>query len=82
MTAPREFTVPVGERIRALRVAQGWSQRALADYALITQGSISNYERGKRDLPLSLAAEFADALGVSIDELALGEKRKRMRGAA
>lgn len=61
---------PLGERVRELREARGWSQSELGERAGLSQVHVSYIETGKR---LGLAHEtvsaLADALGVSIDEL-------------
>ena len=49
----------VGHRLRE------WRQRRSG----ITQASLSNYENGKRDLPLSTLVGVAGALNVSIGDL-------------
>jgi transcriptional regulator with XRE-family HTH domain len=63
----------IGQRVRKLREARGWTQQQLADRAGLTNDTISNYERGGRrgqkapSLPTVKA--IADALGVSMDDL-------------
>ena len=38
--------------MRELRTLGGYSQTEVATYVGVTQGSISNYEAGKRDIPM------------------------------
>ncbi len=59
----------VGRRIREWRLRRELSQAEVARRAGITQASLSNYENGKRDLPLSTLIGVAGALNVSIGEL-------------
>jgi HTH-type transcriptional regulator, competence development regulator len=59
----------VGSRIREWRLRRELSQAEVARHAGITQASLSNYENGKRDLPLSTLVGVASALNVSIGEL-------------
>lgn len=59
----------VGARIRQWRLRRELSQAEVARQAGITQASLSNYENGKRDLPLSTLVGVAAALNVSIGEL-------------
>ena len=55
--------------IRALRRAQGVSQDELAERCNVSLLQVGYWEAG-RDLSLADAAAIADALGVSIDDLA------------
>lgn len=59
----------VGARIRDLRTDRGLTQEDLADLVGVRQGAISEYETGRKGMMLATAVTFADALGVSLDEL-------------
>lgn len=59
----------VGQRIREWRLRRELSQSEVARLAGITQASLSNYENGKRDLPLSTLLGVAQALNVSVGDL-------------
>jgi transcriptional regulator with XRE-family HTH domain len=59
----------VGKRIREFRQQRGRSQADVSRAAGITQASLSNYETGKRELPLSTALNLAAALDVPFGEL-------------
>ncbi|MFA7249441.1 MAG: helix-turn-helix transcriptional regulator [Dehalococcoidia bacterium] len=59
----------VGQRIREWRLRRELSQAEVARTAGITQASLSNYENGKRDLPLSTLLGVARALNVSVGDL-------------
>ena len=59
----------VGKRLRELRRARGRSQADVARAAGITQASLSNYETGKRELPLATVVNLAATLEVAIGEL-------------
>ena len=58
-----------GRRIREWRVRRALSQAEVARASRITQASISNYETGKRDLPLATLIQVAGALEVPLGEL-------------
>ena len=59
----------VGGRIREWRLRRNLSQTTVARAAGITQASLSNYETGKRDLPLSTFLGVVAALDVSAGDL-------------
>jgi transcriptional regulator with XRE-family HTH domain len=59
----------VRKRIRALRVAQGWSLEELAARARLSQSSLSRIENGQRRLALDSLVTIARALGTSLDQL-------------
>lgn len=57
-----ELAVAVGERLRVIRRGAGRSQAWLAHAIGVTQGSISNYEAGLRDIPVNLLLTALEAL--------------------
>lgn len=59
----------VRKRIRALRVAQGWSLEELAARAHLSQSSLSRIENGQRRLALDQLVTLARALDTSLDQL-------------
>ncbi|MDN5749228.1 MAG: helix-turn-helix transcriptional regulator [Pseudonocardia sp.] len=59
----------VRSRIRALRVAQGWSLQDLATRANLSQSSLSRIENGQRRLALDQLVTLARALDTSLDQL-------------
>ena len=64
-----ERRTSVGGHIREWRLRRELSQAELARRAGVTQASLSNYETGKRDLPLATLLGVAGALNVSIGDL-------------
>ena len=58
-----------GERLRYWRVRRQSSQAEIARAAGITQASLSNYETGKRELPLSTAFAVASALDITLGDV-------------
>jgi ribosome-binding protein aMBF1 (putative translation factor) len=58
-----------GDRIRALRNDQGWSQEELADRARLHRTYIGSVERGEQNLSLVNIERLAATLGVSLAEL-------------
>ncbi len=59
----------IRKRIRALRVAQGWSLEELAARARLSQSSLSRIENGRRRLALDQLVAIARALGTTLDQL-------------
>ncbi|MFJ8632455.1 helix-turn-helix domain-containing protein [Streptomyces sp. NPDC093568] len=59
----------VRKRIRALRVAQGWSLEELAARAKLSQATLSRIENGQRRLALDQLVTLARALDTSLDQL-------------
>ena len=59
----------IGLRIREWRLKREMSQAEVARHAGITQASLSNYENGKRDLPLATLLGVTSALNVSLGDL-------------
>jgi len=73
---PREIRpvrlTEVGSRIEESRQAHGWNQRELAERARIRPERLSRLEHGTREPRLTEMAHLADALGLSMDDLAHG----------
>lgn len=61
----------LGRRIRALRLARGWSQEELARRATIHRVYLGDVERGVRNPSLRHLAAVAAALGVRVHVLLL-----------
>ena len=61
--------VEVGRRLRGVRLAGGFTQAQLSRSAGIGQASLSNYESGRRELPLAAVVRLAAALEVSVGYL-------------
>ncbi|MCJ0872006.1 helix-turn-helix domain-containing protein [Streptomyces sp. AP-93] len=59
----------VRKRIRALRVAQGWSLEELATRARLSQSTLSRIENGQRRLALDSLVTLAHALDTTLDQL-------------
>jgi transcriptional regulator with XRE-family HTH domain len=59
----------IGERLRAIRKIRGRSQFDVSSKAGITQASLSNYETGKRELPLSTAINLAAELDIPFGDM-------------
>src|SRR5208282_1484437 len=63
----------VGERVKLVREARGWTQEKLADDAKISRGFLSEVEKHGKNISLDLLLRIASALGASVGYLATGE---------
>jgi transcriptional regulator with XRE-family HTH domain len=59
-----------GRRVRAQRQARGWTLEGLAEQAQLDWTYIGSIERGRRNVSLLNILRLAQALGVSVGELA------------
>jgi Zn-dependent peptidase ImmA (M78 family)/DNA-binding XRE family transcriptional regulator len=59
----------VGQRIRTIREARGWTQGELAARLARTQTAVSYWESGRRSLSLDDLVDVAQTLGVASSEL-------------
>jgi transcriptional regulator with XRE-family HTH domain len=65
----RAFFVAFGERLAALRKAQGLTQVQLAGLLEVSQQAVTAYENGQRRVPISMLPLLADTLSVTIEDL-------------
>lgn len=56
-------------RIRDLREDNDLTQKQISDYLMCDQSLYSKYERGEREIPLSLIVKLADYYDTTIDYL-------------
>jgi transcriptional regulator with XRE-family HTH domain len=63
----------VGERIKKVREARGWTQEKLADESKVSRGFLSEVEKHGKNISLDLLLRIANALGASVGYLATGE---------
>ena len=64
------------ERIRNLRIDNGYTQKQVAEYLNIKQNTYSQYEIGVLNYPLDAVGKLADLYGVSVDYL-LGRTNRK-----
>jgi transcriptional regulator with XRE-family HTH domain len=62
----------VGERIREVREARGWTQEKLAEAAKISKSFLSEVETKGKNISLELLLRVATALDASVEYLATG----------
>jgi transcriptional regulator with XRE-family HTH domain len=59
----------VGQRIRELREAKGWSQEKLGEEANLHRNYIGQVERGEKNIGVENLVRIAEALGASAANL-------------
>lgn len=59
----------LGQRLARVRKERGLTQVELAERTGLIQVLVSDYERGRLRLPADMAVRFAEALGITTDEL-------------
>ena len=59
----------LGQNLRRLRLAKGWSQEAYADEAGIHRTYVSDIERGARNPTIAIVEKLAVPLGVTVSDL-------------
>ena len=64
-----KWSVNIGKRIRQLREIQGLTQRKLGEKVNKSNSTISNLEKGKRNVTLKTLEKIASALNVEVPEL-------------
>ena len=63
-------------QIKAEMAAKDWKQTDLATASGIATSTLHRYLSGARDIPLPVFAEIANALGLSMIELAVRAQRR------
>lgn len=61
-----------GQRVRALRKEQGYSQESLGAACQLDRTYIGGIERGERNVSLENIKAIADTLGMTLAELMVG----------
>ncbi|MCP9448222.1 MAG: helix-turn-helix domain-containing protein [Nitrospira sp.] len=64
-----DVQVKVGQRVRMLRKARGWSQEELAARALLHPTYIGSIERGERNVSLVNLAKLSEAFEMTLRDL-------------
>jgi transcriptional regulator with XRE-family HTH domain len=58
----------IGENLRRIRKARGWSQEKLSDKSLLDQDYVGRLERGQVNVSVDTLAKIGKALGVEVAE--------------
>lgn len=64
--------ISIGNRIKELRNERKWTQAKLAEKSGVEPSNISHIERAATKLSLPTLVNIANALGVTLDEIAYG----------
>lgn len=65
----RKELVSLGQAVKELRLAKGWSQEAFADHVGIDRSYIGGIERGEHNLALVNLIKIASTLGIKAAQL-------------
>lgn len=68
----KDICVLVGQRIKALRTAKGWTQTYLSIHAGVGRNYISDVELGKKEIGLRNLYLLAQSLDVSLEDVVKG----------
>ena len=74
-----DFTTELPKRMKQLRQANHLTQLEVARSLGITEGRYGHYERGIRQVPVSLIPKLTEALGCSESELLSDETTQRQK---
>jgi transcriptional regulator with XRE-family HTH domain len=66
----------LGERLARLRKERALTQNDMVERTGLTQVLVSDYERGRLRISAEMAVRFAEALGITTDELLRPKKKK------
>ena len=66
---PEELQREIGDTVRRLRAAQGYSQEAFAQEARLNRAYMGGVERGQRNVGVVNLYRIARALNMSLSEL-------------
>ncbi|WP_414882926.1 helix-turn-helix domain-containing protein [Pseudomonas sp. IT-P2] len=64
-----EICLSLGSRVRALRLAKGWSQEELGARANLDRTYVSGIERGVRNPTVTVLHALSEGLGIGIGDL-------------
>lgn len=67
--------MPIGERIRQLRVEQKITQAELAEKLVISQSMLCQIERGTKACSVPVGMDIAKILGVTLNDLVDNERK-------
>jgi transcriptional regulator with XRE-family HTH domain len=72
----QEILRALGQRIRELRLKQGYSQESFADHCGVHRTFMGTIERGKSNLSFSNLVKVSQGLGITLSQLLSGLEKK------
>ncbi len=72
----QEILTALGQRVRELRLKQGYSQEAFADLCGVHRTFMGTIERGESNISFSNLARVSKALGITLSQLLSGLERR------
>jgi len=67
-----DLLIPLGQRIRKLRLQRGWTQVVMAEKIGIDRSFLADVERGKRNISILNLQLIARGLNISLSRLFAG----------
>jgi transcriptional regulator with XRE-family HTH domain len=67
-----DICIRVGRQIRTLRRKRGWTQKMLADHAVLGRVYLSEIENGRKEVCVRTLERISTALSVSLSEFFQG----------
>ena len=64
----------IGEKIKDLRTAKGWTKKDLADMLTTSYNNVRHWEVGRNDPSVFFCILLADVFDVTLDELCCRER--------
>lgn len=75
-----DICIPLGKRIRALRIKRGWMQVDLAAHAGLTRETISNIELARKEAGIRSLHAIAQAFSMTTAQLLKGLEKNQGDG--
>ena len=66
--------IKIGEFLKVLRKAKGYTQQEVADELYVTQKTVSRWEKGEGIPDINIIVNVAEFYDITVDELLKGER--------
>jgi transcriptional regulator with XRE-family HTH domain len=77
-----EILKALGQRIRELRLKQGYSQESFADHCGVHRTFMGTIERGESNLSFTNLVKVSEGLGITLSQLLSGLEKRARSGRA
>ncbi|MDR0899089.1 MAG: helix-turn-helix domain-containing protein [Lactobacillaceae bacterium] len=71
------MVLPIGEKIKELRIANGWSQGDLATRVMVARQSVSKWENNITIPDIETLIQLSELFNISLDDLLKNMNEKR-----